>query len=188
VTSSGIKRIRRQQLLREAEGYLDLVQITGDPTLAPLAVRERLANRALDALERLAQWEWPAHAAYLKGQALRTLDRFQEALEPLKDAAERSPGDINIWLALGWCYKRTGRLDLAIESLEEALEIDPDQAIIHYNLACYWSLASNKRQAINYLAQALRMDANFRNLIARESDFDPIRSDPGFQALTSVIV
>ena len=186
---SGIKRLRRQQILREAEGYLDLLQLFGDSSFAlPLGVRERVARRSLDALDRLEASPLPSHASYLKGQALRTLDRFEEAIAPLKEAAEKEPGDIHIWLALGWCYKRTGRLDLAIESLEQALDIDPDQAIIHYNLACYWSLARNKRHALDYLSQALRMDSNYRNLAEREPDFDPIRSDPGFQALTSVIV
>ena len=183
-----MKRVRRQQLLREAEGYLDLLQLFGDAWAPPLEVRRRLANRSLEVLERLEDAQWPSHGAYLKGQALRTLDRFEEAIAPLKDAAEREPGNIHVWLALGWCYKRTGRLDLAIESLEEALDVDPEQAIVHYNLACYWSLARNKRHAIDYLTQALRMDSNYRNLIDHEPDFDPIRSDPGFQALTSVIV
>ena len=35
----------------------------------------------------------------------------------------------DIWLALGWCYKRTNRLDLAIEALEEGLTVAPDEAM-----------------------------------------------------------
>ena len=50
---------------------------------------------------------------------------------------------LSLWLALGWCYKRIGRIDLAIESLEEALSIEPNDALIHYNLACYWSGPGN---------------------------------------------
>ncbi len=47
-----------------------------------------------------------------------------------------------IAFALGWCYKRLARLDLAIHSLEQALVDDPECALLHYNLACYSSLAS----------------------------------------------
>lgn len=89
---------------------------------------------------------------------------------------------------LGWCYKRTGKLDRAIESLEEALAAEPNDALVHYNLACYWSLAKNKRQALSYLARAFKLQDEFRGLVAEETDFDPIRNDPAFQALLRVAV
>lgn len=186
---SAIDRLHRQQLMREAEGYLDLALIFGDHWTLPADVRDQLAQRALTTLDRLGE-----SAAYgpqvqlLKGQALRMMERYGEALAPLTSAAEFEPDNIDTWLALGWCYKRTGRLDLAIQSLEEALEHEPGSAIIHYNLACYWTLAKNKRKALTYLSQALALDSSYRNLIDDEHDFDAIRSDPAFLALTSVVV
>ncbi|MEX0677988.1 MAG: tetratricopeptide repeat protein [Pirellulales bacterium] len=166
-------RIRRQQLLLQAEGYLEL----------------GMARHALDVLARCGDSSTlPDHALYLKGQSLRELGRFPEALEPLSRAAKSSPENISIWLALGWCYKRTGKLDRAIESLEEALAAEPDDALVHYNLACYWSLAKNKRQALLYLSRALHLADEYRALVADESDFDPIRDDPAFRALVRVTV
>jgi tetratricopeptide (TPR) repeat protein len=96
--------------------------------------------------------------------------------------------NIAVRLALGWCYKRTKRLDLAIESLEEALAIDSSQAILHYNLACYWSLAGNVKLAVAYLAQSFELDSNYRDRVHEERDFDAIRRHPQFLALTAVIV
>jgi len=166
-------RIRRQQLLTQAEGYLEL----------------GMAAHALGVLERCGDPRMlPDHALYLKGQSLRELGRFREALEPLSRAAVRTPDNICVWLALGWCYKRTGKLDRAIESLEEALAAQPDDALVHYNLACYWSLAKNKRQALAYLSRALDLDDEYRLLVSGEPDFDPIRDDPAFQALVRVAV
>ena len=98
------------------------------------------------------------------------------------------PQNVHIRLSLGWCYKRCRRLDLAIQSLEEALESDASQAIVHYNLACYWSLAGNVKLAVAYLSQAFELDPEYRDLVAREADFDPIRNHPHFQALASVVV
>ena len=60
--------------------------------------------------------------------------------------------------------------------------------MLHYNLACYWSLARNRTLALRYLSRALEIDGNFRDLIADEPDFNPLRHDPEFVALTSVIV
>ena len=139
---------------------------------------------------RVAETDVAASPTYyhLRGEALRATRRFGDALVPLNKAAELAPSDVRVWLALGWCYKRIGEIDLAIESLERALEVQEDEALIYYNLACYWSIAGNKRQALDYLSRSLAMDPQYRDLVFDESDFDPIRSDPDFQALTSVIV
>jgi hypothetical protein len=39
-----------------------------------------------------------------------------------------------------------------------------------------------------YLTRALELDPSYRDLVADEHDFDPIRGHPGFQELTGVIV
>jgi Flp pilus assembly protein TadD len=113
------------------------------------------------------------------------MERHREAVDHLRLAAEGDPTNIHVLLALGWCYKRIRRLDLAIQSLEEGLAIDPEQGIIHYNLACYWSLANNSRLAVEYLAQSIVLDPTYRDLVVKEPDFDPIRDDPDFVALTN---
>ena len=188
-TVVAVERIRRQQILREAEGYLDLIGLFGDEWAPAAPIRRRLAQRSLDMLDRLAERNSPGpQTLLLRGQALRAAERYAEAIEPLQAAVAADPSMIEAWLTLGWCFKRSGRLDSAIESLKEALVIDPDQGIVHYNLSCYWSLAGNLPLALHHLERALALDSHFRSLIERESDFDPIRGDPGFQSLTSAIV
>lgn len=170
---SGSNRVRQQRILREAEGYLEL----------------GMAHAALTTLERMQQpGTFKGQQLYLRGEALRSLERYVEAIAPLEQASDILPSNTHVWLALGWCYKRTGRLDLAILALERAEEVDPKQALIQYNLACYCSLAGSKQRALQYLSRAIRMDSHFRDLTGSETDFDPIRSDPEFRALTSVIV
>ena len=182
-------QIRRQQLLREAEGYLDLAMAGADQLPLAVPVRNRLAQRALSALATIeCRRTNKAHCSYLKGQALRVMERYPEAIEYLQSAAEMDCENIHVWLALAWCHKRVGKLDMAIQSLEEAMAFDSGEAIIYYNLACYWSLANNVKLALDYLSRAFAIDPDYRDLIGGEHDFDPIRSDPRFQELTSVIV
>jgi tetratricopeptide (TPR) repeat protein len=169
---TSLERVQRQQRLRHAEGYLEL----GMP------------GHALQALADFTDPDATPHMAfYLRGEAYRELKQFGDAIASLRKASDEMPGNLHVWLAMGWCYKRIQRIDLAIEALEEALEAAPDEAIVHYNLACYWSLAGNKRQSILFLSRAFEIDGAFRDKVAEESDFDPIREDPNFQRLTSLI-
>jgi tetratricopeptide (TPR) repeat protein len=163
-------RIRRRKIQREAEGYLEL----------------GLPRQALGALGRLGDPTcFDSRALYLWGEALRAMDRYEEALVPLSQAVESDAENIYIWIALGWCYKRTGRLDLAIEAVERALAADPDEPLLHYNLACYCSLAGDRDRAVQCLARAVEMEPSYRDMVDGEPDFDPVRSDPDFQAVCS---
>jgi tetratricopeptide (TPR) repeat protein len=163
-------------MLREAEGYLEL----------------NMPAQALASLDRIEQaGTFRGQISYLRGEALRSLGRFGEALEPLEAAAEVAPSNIHVWLALGWCYKRTGRLDRAIKSLRNAMDAEPtddEEALLTYNLACYLALAGEPEQALAHLAKAVSMNGKYRELAHSESDFDTIRSLPEFQVLTSLIV
>jgi tetratricopeptide (TPR) repeat protein len=159
-----VDRIKRQ--LASAEGYLAL----------------NLPDRALEILQSRAEWAtMQFEASFLTGETLRTLGRHREALKPLETAASLRPGDVAVAIALGWCYKRTHRLAQAIDSLARALRQHPEEPILHYNLACYWSLANNPRKALESLATALRLEPEVRSMIAEESDLDAIRSHPEFE-------
>ena len=161
---SRIFRDRVQRHLGEAEGYLML----------------NLPARALEILEQRSDWAtMEFEASLLAGEALRALGRFRDALKPLEIAAKLRPADIAVAIALGWCYKRTHRLAQAIDALERAQRHNPDHALLHYNLACYWSLAGNAARALDELSVALELEPELRSLIPEETDFQPLRSvDP----------
>jgi len=168
VTKSKEDRIRRMKFQHQAEGYLEL----------------GLPQQALDVLARLGPvGKADVRTCYLEGQALRSLERYADAIVPLRKVAELEPENVQVLLALGWCQKRCGRIDLAIGALNAALVADGDEPLIRYNLACYHSVAGDKRGALTFLEQALSLDPNYRLLIDHEPDFDPIRNDPEFQAI-----
>ena len=64
--------------------------------------------------------------------------------------------------------------------LREAVAAGADNAGIHYNLACFLSLAGDTDDALAELRTAIEGDESFRELARHDSDFDPIRNDPGF--------
>ncbi|QDT01440.1 TPR end-of-group domain-containing protein [Adhaeretor mobilis] len=164
-------RDRVERLRREAEGYLEL----GMP------------QQSFQALQRHGKLvHGDARVCYLMGESLRELRRHSEAIFPLRRSLELIPDSMHTSLSLAWCYKRVGKLDRAIDALEHAVHLEPGEAILHYNLACYWSLAQNRRRALQHLANALEIDGNFRDMVYDEPDFDPMRADPLFRSLTGV--
>ncbi len=145
-----------------------------------------LPERALEILQSRSEWATMRFEAnLLTGEALRALGRFREALRPLEQAAALKPGDIAVAIALGWCYKRTHRLAQAIDALERASRENPEDPLLHYNLACYWSLAANPAKALDELAVALELGPDLIALVPEESDFNPLRGDPDFERLTA---
>ena len=70
---------------------------------------------------------------------------------------------------------------LAVEDLERGLEADPNEAILHYNLACYLALDGQRERPLRYLRQAVDLDDSFLEHARGEEDFDSIRDEPEFR-------
>lgn len=155
-----------ERFLAAAEGYLTLGM--PDHALKELARVSAADNRGL-----------PVHA--LRGEALRQKEQYEEALRAFQHAAEQDATDLTALMGLAWCYKRTDRLSKAIEAAEQAYRASPEEPVLLYNLACYYSLAGDKEQALSWLGRALRMQPSLCRLIAEETDFDGLRDDPDFR-------
>ena len=65
----------------------------------------------------------------------------------------------------------------------EIAEANPQYAGLFYNLACAESLAGRAADAIEHLGLAIEKSERFRSFAKGDSDFDPIRDEPGFKAL-----
>ena len=163
-----------RKLMLEAEGYLEL----------------ELPEQAQASLEQVAtqsreSFEWH----YLMAEALRSTEKCDAALRHLATAHALRPSEISVHLALGWCFKRTGQLTIAIEKLLQANEIckrdgaDEQHALVMYNLSCYYALAGRKEDMLRWLALALHKGPQYRVLIGAEPDFDSYRDDSDFRLL-----
>ena len=87
-----------------------------------------------------------------------------------------------VWMPLNALYQ-AGDYEGAAEKGREVIEAHPQYAGPLYNLACCESLAGQKDAAIGHLRQAIERSERFREFAKGDSDFDPIREEPGFKEL-----
>ena len=70
--------------MQEAEGYLDLIMATSEQSPLNTSLRCRMAQCAIDTLERLGPDEYNhGRACYLRGQAFRFMGQFNYAIDAL---------------------------------------------------------------------------------------------------------
>ena len=79
---------------------------------------------------------------------------------------------------------REQRYGEAADLLREALQRYPDSAGIHYNLACFDSMAGAGAEPVaEHLGRSIELYPGFREMAREDSDFEPVKDDPAIQAL-----
>ena len=182
------QRKKNRRLFREAEGFLELATLFDDQFELDPSEKLELANRCVATLERIEEpGTRKSRVLYLKGQAFRLAERYDDAIDSLEQAYEMDSSNIHTCLALAWCFKRKDQVGLAIEAMQKALSVDRTSGIAHYNMACYLALLKQTRMAVIHLAKAIAIDTVYRELAQSETDFDLIRDDPEFREKTILV-
>jgi tetratricopeptide (TPR) repeat protein len=81
----------------------------------------------------------------------------------------------------------TGQAEEGMELVNRAVAISPDETGLLYNVACIYSTVGRTDEALDHLERAVRAGYNHRAWMEADSDFDPIRQHPRFQALLKQI-
>ncbi len=76
-----------------------------------------------------------------------------------------------------------GDRDRALEWAQRAFALDPGDAMLLYNLACIHALAGRGDDAILHLQRAVRAGMNFVAWLRNDSNLDPLRGSPRFEAI-----
>lgn len=155
-----------QRKIRAAQGYLEL-------EMPDQALRE------LEEIEDVEVCRCMYHA--LRGEAFRLRKDFEAALLSYHQAHCGEPMNLVVLMGMAWCYKRTDQLNRAIQMMIRAHELEPDNALILYNLACYYCLDGDKSHALSWLGRSLRIDKSLVKLIPDEPDFNSMRGDTDFK-------
>ena len=77
---------------------------------------------------------------YCLGVCLIYLDRYEEALQYVLDAAEKYQPDYLSWFQVGYCYEKLGEIDQAEYALKKAIKLNSDYPVAYFNLGgLYWN-------------------------------------------------
>ena len=151
--------------LREAEGYVELLFQFDKMWPLDRGTRRMLAARALECLDAVDPAHgYIAHTEYLRGQAHRGAGRLKTAIKHFNRSIEFDDWNTSAYLSAAWCYRRANQLDMAVQTLERALNVDENDAVVHFNLACYLALAAQPKTAVEHLATAFELEFLLRAL------------------------
>jgi tetratricopeptide (TPR) repeat protein len=162
-----------------------------EPAAGPLVLaRHDLArdrpDRALDALERVTGPELETSDFWsLRARALYRLRRGDEAIEAAQAGLEREPGDLVLLDVLALAQLESGDKKQARRTIEHALEIHPDQAILHAHRALIlartaqraFRLASYK-EARAEVDEALRLAPTSETVLRVRAQVATLSGDP----------
>lgn len=129
-------------------------------------------------------------ASFFAAQALEALDRPEEAADGYRKALavaekhmELNPDDPRAATMRAVSLCRTGDRPAGLRWAERALEIDPHDAGVRYNVACLYSLENQPDLAIECLEEAIRVGFGHRDWIEQDPDLEALREHPRFQEL-----
>ena len=93
-----------------------------------------------------------------------------------------TPVGWELWYPLRRLYE-AGDYAEVVERGREALEANPTNALLFYNVACCESLTGQRAQALEHVQKAIETSEQFRDYAKNDSDLDAIRGEPAFQEL-----
>lgn len=93
---------------------------------------------------------------------------------------EREPNYVDVLRCQGELLTRKGEHDRALEVDRRLAQLRPDDALVHYNLACSLTLVGRRADAVDALRRALQEGYDDFEHLEQDPDLDALRDDPTF--------
>jgi serine/threonine protein kinase/Tfp pilus assembly protein PilF len=125
-------------------------------------------------------------------QTYQKLGRRPHAAAALRKSVEASrkhiafnPDDVRALYLGASGLVEMGEMEVAQEWIAKAVELDPDDALVLYNVACVYTQLVENDKALDCLERSLALASSSENLnwIENDPDLDPLRDDPRYQAM-----
>jgi adenylate cyclase len=124
-----------------------------------------------------------AQAYEADGQHDQARAQYRRALQSAERQLAFHPDDPRAATMRAVSLCRLGQPDEGLAWARRALEIDPTDAGVRYNVACLYALEARTDEAIECLEECLRLGFGNLEWIARDPDLASLHGDPRFEAL-----
>ncbi len=118
-------------------------------------------------------------------KVIATPEMLLAGLEKLKHKRNSEPTDGADWYGHAYELHRSDRHAEAIEAFKQSIALGHRVAASKYNIACGYALMEDEQNAVAWLQDAIASGWDDYNHIAKDSDFDPIRTSPRFKQLVA---
>jgi TolB-like protein/cytochrome c-type biogenesis protein CcmH/NrfG len=119
---------------------------------------------------------------YLKRDEENRKLRLQQ-MHVLKQQLEWVPEDVRARMLLSTNYAYFGNQTEAVQELQKAVALRPEDANLLYNAACTYGVLQMKREALEHVKKALKAGFHNRDWVGRDPDLLCLHDDPEFQNL-----
>jgi tetratricopeptide (TPR) repeat protein len=135
-----------------------------------------LYQEAVEELEELPESskdDIPVLATWL--QVYQSWGKCSEAAAVAERLIQKDPDAAEWYIALAFAIRRAQSLPAAEVILRAALQKFPENATIHFNLACYYAQLGDLDKARLYLGRAIAIDETFKTMALTDPDLRPLR-------------
>ena len=117
---------------------------------------------------------------YNEGNKFLNNGDWQEAERNYKMALHHDKTLYQVYINLSTAYLQGGAYSEALKTLEQLRSMQPENPMLHYNLACYYSLTGDNRSALESLKKATILGFKNKRQIESDSDLKNLRKNKEF--------
>jgi tetratricopeptide (TPR) repeat protein len=104
-------------------------------------------------------------------------------LEFFQGVLNRCPDYVDALRIMGNLLTLKGRLAEGMQVDQRLIQLRPNEALAHYNLACKYALLKRPELSLKTLRRAVELGYRDFRYMREDRDLDSIRQDPRFRAL-----
>jgi len=105
----------------------------------------------------------------------------------MEGIVRRDPDYVDALQLLGDHYTQRGRFNEGLKVDERLARLDPENALVFYNLACSYSLTEQFDRAALALEKALRLGYRDFAWLAKDPDLKKFREHPSYDEIKAII-